>query len=106
MILRSWRGATRIEDADAYVEYLRETGYAGLRTTPGNLGVLGLRRVGGGRAEHVVLSLWESEESIRRFAGDDPGRAVFYPRDAQFLVERDDHVDHFEVVHRDGWESP
>ena len=37
---------------------------------------------------------------MRGFAGDDIGRAVFYPEDDRFLVERDDHVDHFEVVHQ------
>jgi heme-degrading monooxygenase HmoA len=102
-ILRTWHGTTRAEDAQRYVAYMSETGYRGLRGTPGNVGVVGLLRVVGDRAEHVVMSLWESEESIRRFAGDDIGRAVFYPEDDRFLVEKDEHVDHFEVVFEDGW---
>jgi hypothetical protein len=44
------------------------------------------------------LSLWESMDAVRRFAGDDPARAVFHDEDDGFLVERDLHVDHFEVV--------
>lgn len=104
-ILRTWRGATRVEDASAYVGYMRATGYEGLRATPGNLGVLGLLRVVGDRAEHVVMSLWESEQAIRRFAGDDVGRAVFYPQDDDFLVDKDERVEHFEVVFEDGWAS-
>ena len=103
MIARTWRGATRAEDADAYLAYLHETGFAEYRGTPGNLGVLALRRVAGGRAEFLLLTLWESEEAIRRFAGDDPGRAVFYPEDERFLIERGEHVDHFEVVFEQGW---
>ena len=55
-----------------------------------------------GRAEFLLLTLWESEEAIRRFAGDDICRAVFYPEDDRFLVERDDHVNHFDVVFEDG----
>lgn len=98
MIARTWRGATRAEDGEAYVRYLHETGFAEYRGTPGNLGVLGLRRTVGGRAEFLLVTLWESEEAIRRFAGDTPGRAVFYPEDDRFLVDRDEHVDHFEVV--------
>jgi len=97
-IFRRWRGFTRAADAEAYVQYMSRTGYAALRATPGNLGVLGLVRVTGDRAEHVVVSLWESEEAIRRFAGEDISRAVFYPDDVKFLVEKDDHVDHFKVV--------
>ena len=44
MIARTWRGWTRREDADAYVEYLRETGLKEYRATPGNLGAHLLRR--------------------------------------------------------------
>jgi heme-degrading monooxygenase HmoA len=101
MIARTWRGATRAEDAEAYLRYLHETGFRAFRETPGNLGALGLRRIVDRKAEFVVVSFWESEEAVRRFAGDDPERAVFYPEDDRFLVERDNHVSHFEVVHRD-----
>lgn len=101
MIARTWRGATKAEDAEAYVRYLRETGFRAFRETLGNVGALGLRRIVDGKAEFVVVSFWESEDAIRNFAGDDVGRAVFYPEDDRFLVERDAHVSHYEVVHRD-----
>ena len=106
MIVRTWRGATREEDADAYLRYLQETGFQQYRATPGNLGVLGLRSVGSGRAEFLLITLWESEEAIRRFAGDDIGRAVFYPQDEHFLIEKERRVSHFEVVFQEGWGRP
>ena len=106
MIARTWRGAVRAADADRYLDYLRATGFPGYRDTPGNRGVLALRRINGDRAEFLLVSLWESEAAIRRFAGDDPGRAVFYPEDDAFLVERDDRVRHYEVVHRTGGADP
>lgn len=98
MLARTWRGATRAEDAEAYVEYLEKTGFSEYRATPGNRGVLGLRRVVGDRAEFLLVTLWDSEEAIRKFAGEEIERAVFYPEDDRFLVERDEHVEHFEVV--------
>lgn len=98
MIARIWRGATRAADAERYTAYLFETGIAGYRATPGNAGALVLRRPAGDRAEFTILSLWEDEASIRRFAGDDPGRAVFYPADDAFLVEREMRVDHWEAA--------
>jgi len=104
-VVRTWHGWTSAENAEAYVDYMRRTGYPGLRSTPGNRGVMGLLRVAGGRAEHVVMSLWDSEDAIRRFAGDDIGRAVFYPEDDRFLVEREERVRHFQVVFADGWEG-
>jgi heme-degrading monooxygenase HmoA len=100
MIARIWRGATRAEDAEAYVRYLNETGFRAFRDTPGNVGALGLRQIVGSKAVFLVVSFWESEQAIRAFAGEDIERAVFYPEDDRFLVDRDDHVTHFEVVHR------
>ena len=98
MIARTWRGATRADDAERYTTYLFETGVAALRATPGNAGTLVLRRIVGDRAEFTVLSFWDDDVAIRRFAGDDPGRAVFYPADDAFLVERETRVDHWEVA--------
>ena len=100
MIARTWRGATRAQDADSYVEYLHATGLREYRDTPGNQGVLALRRLHGDRAEFLLITLWDSMEAVRRFAGDDPERAVFYPEDDRYLVERGERVEHFEVVHQ------
>lgn len=100
MIARTWRGATKADDAEAYLRYIDETGFRAFRATPGNLGTLGLRQIADGRAVFLIVSFWESEDAIRAFAGDDIERAVFYPEDDRFLVERDDHVAHFEVVYR------
>jgi heme-degrading monooxygenase HmoA len=98
MIARTWRGATRANDSDAYLDYLHQTGLAEYRKVEGNRGVLALRRVANDQAEFLLVSLWESEQAVRRFAGPDIERAVFYPEDERFLVSRDDHVTHYEVV--------
>jgi heme-degrading monooxygenase HmoA len=100
MIARIWAGATRAADADTYLDYLHSTGLAEYRATPGNRGVLALRRIAGDRAEFLLVTLWDSEEAIRRFAGDDIERAVFYPEDGRFLIARDERVRHFEVVYQ------
>jgi heme-degrading monooxygenase HmoA len=98
MLARTWRGATKAEDADRYLDYLHQTGLAEYRKIEGNRGVLAFRRVAGGQAEFLLVSLWDSESAVRRFAGPDINRAVFYPEDEQFLIDRDDHVIHYEVV--------
>ncbi len=100
MIARTWAGATRAADADVYLDYLHSTGLAEYRGTPGNRGVLVLRRIAGDRAEFLLVTLWESEEAIRRFAGDDIDRAVFYPEDDHFLIERGERVRHYDVVYQ------
>lgn len=47
-----------------------------------------------------------SEEAIRRFAGEDMERAVYYPEDERFLLEKNEHVTHYEVVFEEGWRQP
>lgn len=100
MIARTWRGVTRAEDVESYLEYLRQTGLSEYEATEGNRGVMTLCRVDGERAEFLLVSFWESMESVAAFAGERPERAVFYPEDDRFLVERDRTVDHYELLDR------
>ena len=99
MIVRRWRGAVARADAEAYAAYVEETGIAAYAATPGNRGAWLLRRdLEDGLTEIVTLSHWDSMDAIRAFAGDDPERAVYYPEDDRWLVERDERVTHHEVV--------
>jgi heme-degrading monooxygenase HmoA len=97
MIARMWRGTTIPADADRYAAYLEATGVVACRETPGNAGVVVLRREVGDREEFTFISFWTDEDAIRRFAGPDPGAAVFFPADDAFLVERETRVTHWEV---------
>jgi heme-degrading monooxygenase HmoA len=102
MIARLWHGVTSAAASEAYARYLVETGIRDTRATPGNAGVLVLRRVGGGHAEFLFTSFWESPEAIRRFAGADLERAVYYPRDREFLEALEPAVTHYEVIEPPG----
>ena len=98
MIARTWHGAVPAEKADAYFDYLMRTGVPGLKGTKGNRGVYVLRRNEGDQAHFFMISLWESREAIRAFAGDDIERARYYPEDEAFLLELEPHVTHYEVL--------
>jgi heme-degrading monooxygenase HmoA len=98
MIVRTWRGWTSAEDADDYVDYLLENGMKQYRATPGNRAAYILRRRAGDRTEFVTLSLWDDLESIKAFAGEEVERAVFYPEDDRFLVDRETVVTHYEAI--------
>lgn len=97
MICRMWRGWTALDRAAEYVDYLEISGVAALQATPGNRGVLVLHRPDGGREEFLVLSLWDSLESVVAFAGEDVSIARFYPRDDEFLVDRELTCTHYEM---------
>jgi heme-degrading monooxygenase HmoA len=98
MIARIWRGATRREDKAAYAEYIAATGLAAYRATSGNRGAYILQQDIGDRTEVITLSFWDSLDAVKGFAGDDVERAVFYPEDDRYLVERDLTVQHFHVT--------
>src|SRR2546427_2536978 len=87
MIARTWHGVTEASKADAYVEVLREWGLKGYRDTPGDQGVMVLSRTDGDRTHFLLVTFWESFDAIRRFAGPNPERAVYYPKDKEFLLE-------------------
>jgi heme-degrading monooxygenase HmoA len=99
MIARVWTGWTETADASAYEEYMHQVALPGYEGVEGNQGVLMLRRddADSGRTEFTMLSLWTSMESIRAFAGDDPSVAVFYDRDDDYLVEREETARHYVV---------
>ena len=98
LIARIWHGVTHAARADEYAAYLERTGARECRATPGNRGVYVLRRIKQDRAEFTFISLWDSFEAIRRFAGEDYEKAHYYPEDRDFLVELEPFVDHYEVL--------
>jgi heme-degrading monooxygenase HmoA len=98
MIARLWRGVTPASKADAYADYLEQTGLKDYRATEGNQGLLLLRQTHDDTAEFLLFSFWESIEAIQRFAGEDIDKAVYYPEDEHYLISMDPQVTHYEVL--------
>ena len=98
MIARIWRGWTSRDDAEAYVRYMEHVAAPDSLGTPGNRGFSVLHRPDGDREEFLTVSLWDSLESIRAFAGDEIEKAVFYPEDDRYLADRELTTSHFHFV--------
>ena len=101
MIARLWFSRASREHADAFESYLRATGGVDIPATAGNRGVFLLRRDEGDVVRFGVLSLWESEEAIRAFAGADVTLLRYYPLDHELLLDFPERADHFEVLEPD-----
>jgi heme-degrading monooxygenase HmoA len=97
MISRAWHGITPASKAEAYLNFLRRVAVPHYGQTPGNRGVYILRRIEGDRAHFLLISLWESYDAIRAFAGPEMEKAVYYPEDKDFLLEFEPTVTHYEV---------
>ena len=98
MIARIWRGITLKEKADDYLAYLHETGLRDYANTAGNRGVTVLRRVQGDHCEIMLISLWDSMDAVRAFAGENPDKSVYYPEDDQYLLQMEPLVRHYEIA--------
>ena len=98
MIARTWHGRVPTAKADAYQTYLYRTGIPDYESTPGNRGVLVLRRTDGDETHFLLTTLWDSVDAIRSFAGDDYLRACYYPEDDEYLLEREPFVTHYDVL--------
>lgn len=97
MVARVWRGSVAAGRGDAYAAYLDATGVRECRGTSGNCGVYVLRQDATDLTEFVFISLWESMDAVRRFAGDDPERARYYPEDHDYLLSLEPTVTHYTV---------
>ena len=101
LIARVWHGTVPLEKADGYADYLANSdlGVRAYRAIPGNRGVTLLRRVEGRRVHFLLVSTWDSAEAIRDYTGPDIERAQYFPYDLECLVEPEQNVAHYEVLH-------
>jgi len=95
-----WRAQSTIEKADEYVRHATTKVVPALHAIEGHRGAYLLRRSAGDRVELVVLTLWESMDAVRKFAGPEPDRAVVEPDARGVLTSFDDFVTHFDVIHQ------
>ncbi len=96
MVIRFWRGRAASDRADRYRGHFASAVMPKLRHIEGFVSGALLERRLDDRVEFLVMTEWASWEAIRRFAGDDPTRAVVEPAAQLMLVDYDSTVEHFE----------
>ena len=98
MIARHWRGLVRRDRAAAYVEHLQSETLPQLVQLAGFHDAKVLRRDLSEGAEFLVVTIWESIDSIRAFAGNDVESAVVPPKARDMMIEYDRKARHYDVV--------
>jgi heme-degrading monooxygenase HmoA len=98
VICRIWHGRTARAKADAYAHFLEQRAIPDYRSVPGNVNVAIMRRDEGAVSHFLTVTHWDSEASIRAFAGEDVRNAKYYPEDKEFLLEFEPQVQHYVVT--------
>jgi heme-degrading monooxygenase HmoA len=98
MIVRIWHGVVPEDKANDYYQYLLNNGVRDSRKIKGNKGVYILRRVVGGKAHFQMMTLWDSYESVKEFAGSEYELSRYFPEDKDYLLELEKYCLHYEVL--------
>ncbi len=98
MIARYWSARTSRTKAPHYAQHLEAAVFAELKQLDGFKNAMLLQRDIDGGVEVVVITFWESLESIRKFAGEPLDRAVVADAAIALLEDFDRQVRHYDVV--------
>ena len=101
MIERVWRGWASPDKADEYARFLREDFLPATHAISGYRGARVLRRHKGGEVEFLVITHFDSLDSIRAFAGEDLELAHIAPAARALLDRWEERVAHYEVAFDD-----
>lgn len=97
MVARHWKGVTKPGKANNYIAHLKEETFPKLSSLPGFIKASILQRDLAEGTEFLIITEWESLDSIHAFAGEDTTKAVVPPAAAELMLHFDDQVKHYTV---------
>ncbi len=98
-IMRLWHGEVALERADDYQKFMVERAAPDYGSVEGLIKLYFQRKDEEKKAHFLLVTLWDSIDSVKKFAGDNPEIAKYYPEDESFLLEKEKHVSIYEVFY-------
>jgi heme-degrading monooxygenase HmoA len=98
MISRHWKGLAKPGQADSYIAHLRTDTFPKLSQIDGFVSASILTREVPEGTEFLIVTVWESMEAIKRFAGMNAEVAVVPEEVRRMMIEYDRIVRHYEVA--------
>lgn len=95
---RMWRGRTKSDQAEGYEAVFRGIVLPELRDVAGCRGAYLLRRDDADGAEFVTLTLFDSLDAVRAFAGEQYETAVISDEARAVLRDFDATAQHFTII--------
>ena len=98
MIERHWKGTAKPGEDKNYISHLLEDTFPQLSAMKGFVRASILNRPVDGGTEFLIVTVWESIEAIKQFAGETPETAVVPYVVQQMMVGYDNTALHYEVA--------
>jgi len=57
------------------------------------------RRNEGDVSHFLLVTVWDSIDSVKKFAGENPEVAKYYPEDDGYLLEKEEYSQNYQVFH-------
>ncbi len=99
MIVRMWHGMVEASKADEYAEFMKERAVPDYSSVDGLKKLLFLRDVKAEVAHFLLVTHWDSMEAVKKFAGENPEKAKYYPEDDGYLLEKEETSALYEVFY-------
>lgn len=97
MIVRIWKGNVLNEKADDYKHLMEKIAIPDYTSIDGIKGYTFTTSKKRDYTEFMLITYWESIESIKKFAGNDYLKAKYYEEDKEYLLNFAEEVEQYEV---------
>lgn len=98
-IMRLWHGKVAIEKADDYEKFMVEKAAPDYGSVDGLIKLYFQRRDESEEAHFLLVTIWDSLASIKKFAGAEPELAKYYAEDDDFLLEKEKYTTMYDVFY-------
>ncbi|MBW1982436.1 MAG: antibiotic biosynthesis monooxygenase [Deltaproteobacteria bacterium] len=99
MIVRIWHGRVNSDRAVEYAEFMKRRAAPDYSSVPGLQKLYFLRKNDGDVTRFELVTVWDSLESVKKFAGENPQTAKYYPEDDEFLLEKEPQAALYELFY-------
>jgi heme-degrading monooxygenase HmoA len=102
MISRHWTGIAKKERANEYIEHLQHDTFKKIKAIPGFIAAKILKREVEDGTEFLIITDWDSLDTIKQFAGTDVNIAVIPKLVQDIMIRYDENVRHYEIKYTTG----
>jgi heme-degrading monooxygenase HmoA len=99
-MMRLWHGEVPLEKADEYQQFMVDKAAPDYASIDGLLNIYFQRKDEATKAHFLLVTIWDSLASMKKFAGEQPEIAKYYLEDDDFLLEKEKHSAIYDIFYQ------